>query len=301
MPRTQNYGQARLARIYPLYFVLTVALAVTYRAGLPPNEFNHDYALAVVANLFLVQAWGLTGSVIYPAWSISTELVAYLLFPVFLVMLTRWRFGPWISAVAAGATYVFLALSPTPHTYDLRHGPLDISWVGSWEPVLRCCAGFLLGMATYRLLRDPGTARRLQQLPLATLAALVMLLSFLIHGADIVFVTAAPLLVAGLATGRDITARFLAWTPVYLLGEWSYAIYLLHCQAGLFFYGANGLLGHFLPHEIAVYGTPFLALGALIGASWLTFEFFEKPARRALRRLDSRRKLVVIGADSAAP
>ena len=303
-PSPRHYASfllARFARIYPLYVVVTIVLVLTQRTGLPPDALHHGYTIAIVSNLALVQAWGLTGSVIYPAWSISTEVMAYLLFPLFLVLVRRWRFGCNVAVVISASLYLVMTLVPTPHAADLRHGPLDISWVGSWWPVLRCCAGFLMGVTTYQILHKAALGKRILRLPSTTFTATLMTIAFFVHGWDLLFVAATPFLIAGLATGKDATNRVLAWTPIFMLGEWSYAIYLLHCQYGLFLFGANGLLGHFFPHAIAVAATPILALSALIVAAWLTFEFFEKPARRLLRKLDRKRIAVAVAAEPAAP
>jgi len=90
-PRTGGGGVAflqflgrRLGRVYPLYLTVTLA----YLALAPPG-WNR---MAVLANLGMVQAWGLADSIGGPAWLISTEFAAYVAFPV-LLLLTAAR-GP---------------------------------------------------------------------------------------------------------------------------------------------------------------------------------------------------------------
>jgi peptidoglycan/LPS O-acetylase OafA/YrhL len=84
------FWRARFARIYPLH-AATLATLVLIResaslAGLGRADvlYGKDTLPALVSNALLVQSWELHGRLTWnvPAWSISTEAAAYLLFPV---------------------------------------------------------------------------------------------------------------------------------------------------------------------------------------------------------------------------
>src|SRR6266851_7441479 len=72
----------RFGRIYPLYFVMTCAIAVTIIAGWSRAFPIPNLGPIFLANIALIQAWLSITSIDTPAWSISTEFAAYLLFPV---------------------------------------------------------------------------------------------------------------------------------------------------------------------------------------------------------------------------
>lgn len=88
-----TYGtflQARIARVYPLHLVTLLATAAFAAWGyteLPPTDGAYTFLL----NVMMVQSWGFTPFVSWnqPAWSISHEFFAYLLFPVFISPLMR--------------------------------------------------------------------------------------------------------------------------------------------------------------------------------------------------------------------
>ena len=92
---TGDFLFRRFARIYPLHllilggFALYAGGAILFGsatlAGQDPGYF--------LASLFLVQNWGFTDALRWnvPAWSISTEALAYLLFPVLVRLLPAIR------------------------------------------------------------------------------------------------------------------------------------------------------------------------------------------------------------------
>lgn len=98
----------RFARVYPLYFVITLLTFAIAKAGIGgPYRWR-----TLASNLPLIQQLGLGMydptlgvSIVGPAWSISTELGAYLSFPLLF------RLG---MARAKGALPP-LALSASPH------------------------------------------------------------------------------------------------------------------------------------------------------------------------------------------
>src|SRR6516164_1868697 len=101
--RYRKFLFARIARLYPLHlFVLSLFVATeiadravhyaeTGELELVPLEGAQSFT-ALVANLFMLQ--GLKASQLswnYPAWSISVEFMAYLVFPFALPLIWRAR------------------------------------------------------------------------------------------------------------------------------------------------------------------------------------------------------------------
>jgi peptidoglycan/LPS O-acetylase OafA/YrhL len=84
------------------------------------------------------------------AWSLSAEWALYLAFPILagLALFARGSTAAllvMISAAAAGLTVCFTRLDGEVH-----RGPLDAYDGATWEPLLRCLAGFLIGLLSYR-------------------------------------------------------------------------------------------------------------------------------------------------------
>ena len=266
----------RFARVWPLHgavlggfagFALLLGLTGRDTAGFPWAELP--------LHLLLVQNWGLLPELAWnhPAWSISTELAAYLLFPV-LVGLGQWeRLPSWALLGIASA------LALTIHLLFAWHGEATlgarIEQLGLW----RCLAGFAMGMVLSILWqRWQGSRQAAQSAGLA--CALVLALAGVLALPETAFVPAAfftGLLALGLARGAVV--RFFGGRLLTYLGEISYSTYLAHF--GLFivfkllFVGASLQLGwgQFLG---------FLAL--VLAASMALYHGLEKPVQRWLNR-----------------
>ncbi len=94
---------------------------------------------------------GATESLDVPAWSISAEWAAYLLFPVMLVpCLFRRPSWAWTSAAACVAAMAALCMLPQSWGHRLTQAALiDLSASRSAVPVLRCLSEFSLGLLAF--------------------------------------------------------------------------------------------------------------------------------------------------------
>ena len=224
----------RIARIYPLHFVLLMAmgafaLAVAWKTGAPPTESPPDL---FVPNLLLVQTWGFVDQLSWnvPAWSISTELFAYLLFPL-IPLVVRWERWPiWALAGALGGIAVGLHLAFAA----AGHAALgdDIPHMG----LLRCVTQFAIGTglcALFLRLRaaPPGLA--------AGLIGAAVVLTVGVTAAGWTETLAIPLLwmalVLGIALWPANWPHPLATRPLVYLGDISYSTYLVHYFAFILF------------------------------------------------------------------
>lgn len=113
----RGFWGRRLARIYPVHFVVIVILALLLIAGMAvgfnprdPERFGTD---ELIRNLLLVQGWGASDRWAwnYPSWSISTEWAGYLAFPALWFGLRRLD-GKAAAALLVGLL-VLLALVET--------------------------------------------------------------------------------------------------------------------------------------------------------------------------------------------
>jgi peptidoglycan/LPS O-acetylase OafA/YrhL len=231
-PRAR-FWLGRVRRIAPAYF-LAYALALTWMAlhgGTNP--------LAALATLGLVQAWWapLARVVNSPAWSLSVEVFFYATFPVLAPPVYRWAQKRPAAVVAA----LLLACLPGPLICGLLSAadPAGVSelWQGTALNLpLFHLPSFLMGVATAAAYRaSPRSTARWatpgEILPtLGALCCLVLISGTLLGPVVRDGALLAPwfaLLVLRLARGRGLVARVLALPAMVMLGEASYALYIL--------------------------------------------------------------------------
>lgn len=287
----------RVARLYPLYLaILAARVAYTLIAHgnfSPPGDFasvitTHP-ARDLIANLFLVQSWGLATSIVGTAWSVSTEMAAYLLFPMLatVTLFQGWR-PALVAALAALALIGGVAmLNQMDGAY--HSGPLDAYDGTRWAPLMRCLGGFILGLLVFRAGQSRAIAGFMARgwVSLALVALFGGLLAAGVH--DLIVVALFPPLVLALAQDRGPVARGLSGALILRLGALSYAIYLLHplLEAPHRDFVLWLRLHHVLP--LVAHGIAGLAVViTLYAASSLAFEWIERPGRRLVRALELR-------------
>lgn len=266
----------RVARVWPLHlFILALfvvyAMAVAARGG-----DTSAYPLAELPlHVFLMQCWGFTGELAWndPAWSISTELAAYLVFP-FMVWGLRWeRFATVLLLGACGLFGAALFALFASHGLDSLGA--EITRLGLWRCLLQFAVGTVL-CVLWRRWREVRLAG-----PCAALASAGTLAAGIGIGLpETAFAPAcfaAGLLALALDTSRF--SRVLGRGFVLYLGEISYSTYLAHF--GLFILFKLAFVDASL--QIGWAGLAgFLAM--VFAASAILYHGVEKPAQRWLNR-----------------
>lgn len=214
----------RIARIWPLHAAILAAFVGLALLFLLTGRDVAGYPFAQLPlHVLLIQNWGITSELAWnhPAWSISTEMAAYLLFPL-VVRCVRWERLPLAAqlALAAGllaALYLLFAL----HGEKGLGG--EIPRLGLW----RCLIEFSLGNLVCMLWRRWRGRRHAA--PCAAGVCLAALAGWLLTGAEAAF---APLCfcagILALALDRGGIARALSTRAMVYLGEISYSTYLAH-------------------------------------------------------------------------
>jgi peptidoglycan/LPS O-acetylase OafA/YrhL len=166
---------------------------------------------------------------------------------------------------------------------DGRVGPLDVHDCTTPLPLLRCLAGFTLGLLIFPVARSPAV-RRWAARPGASapvLAAIVVLL--MLPGTDLLAVLLFPMLVLTLSMDRGRFARLMGSPVLHVLGLLSYSLYLLHFR---FIWGERVLRDR-LPANWSDDMRQLIAFvvvfALLLGCSGLTYLWVEKPCRALLR------------------
>lgn len=293
----------RLARVWPVYLV-TLHLAALwiiftlYVGHVPSKAVDQLTAVSYVRQLVLVQLWFQPyfdgSSWDGPAWSISAEWLAYLLFaPLVLVIFrishaTRARSMMWL-AVAASLPPVLLLLSS---------GQFYTPW--SWLPriVMQFTAGALVAAAVGRL-RPSDRARTYAGYVSVLLICAIVGLMYVLDAhplpdvtdsgglVDVLFVP----LVMTLAIGTGSLPGVLSTRPMIFGGQVSFCLYMVHelvhtvwgWSAEQFRLTLAGPAGKFV-----VLGLLAIALGAAI----LLYRVVEEPARQWMRKMMEARRPV---------
>ena len=282
-----KYIRARLARVYPLHIItliLTIVLVVSQHFKW--DEFFNPRAIPT--HVLMLQSFGLHSIYTWnvPAWSISAEFAAYMIFPVFAFVLYRSKIiTPLIISTLIIFIYCLLAfkLSKSNGTTGLYN--LDQTYDYGY---LRGIAGFLAGGMIYQLYLKKIFYFLKADATLIILSAL--LLACLHFGVtDLVFIPVFLLLVLSTAynTGRVkqfLSNRFLQW-----LGDISYSVYLLQFPLMLLVIGSlpyfgiswNGPYSLHIPYwQAAICCILFLTV--LLGISALSYHYIERPFRNLI-------------------
>ena len=268
----------RIARLWPLHAAVLCALLAAHAA----SGLWRVWPRLIAANALLVQAWGLSVSLNVPSWSISTEFAAYLLFPLLSAVAVRGGPAPRLAALLVAAVTLAAVVHLAPEGGAERHGQLDIYANYSVLPLLRCLAGFTVGLLAY------GAAGAWPFRPWHAACASAALLAGLAAGLDdLALYPLLPVLVAALASGRGGIARWLAGPPLHWLGRVSYALYLVHVPV---LDAVRAVAGERWPALRAGWpGASLIGLLALsLGVAWLAHRAVEIPGRRGLRALAAR-------------
>jgi peptidoglycan/LPS O-acetylase OafA/YrhL len=213
-----------------------------------------------------------------PAWSISLEFLAYLLFP--LVFPTLWRSGAAAKSGIAGVLLVVLGW------LAYRTGDDFNQWNGL-DAIMRCLPEFLIGALLYSVYRS-----RVLAFVLATDAALLLVMVLLcgllqFAAPDFTIILLFVLVILTSVGNQGQLGLVLNSAPFLWLGNISYSLYLIHwfvlfvateaMRAGL---GSD--IARLPPNLSLLLMTAMLAVSLALAS--LSYPFVEVVARRWLRR-----------------
>ena len=224
---TRRFWWKRVARVYPLHLVMlgsAIALASLLLATGRADPAAFPLA-ELPLHLLLLQNWGFTDQLSWntPAWSISAEAGAYLLFPLFAAAIDWRRLST--AVMLAGIALPLLLL----HLVMTRAGAPTLGWNIAQFGLLRCFCEFAAGTGVAALWQR---WRGRPTLPAAIGAGLAVI-GITLSATHIVPETlaipasfAAALLVVALTAGGAHNP--LEWASLHYLGRISYATYLGH-------------------------------------------------------------------------
>lgn len=264
----------RFSRLYPIHlltlFIVAVLVNLYYRSfnTYPLYKYNDSYHL--VLNMFFLHRgfFDKGHSFNGPAWSLSIEVIMYVIFFCQAKLLR----GIWSSVVLAAIGFVFYR-SPIQWTFLLN---VDVG---------RGLMGFFSGCLIYEILIKD--ARRLFIIGVPIISVLLFTVYFImikqfvkvpIHVQLIgILATIIPLLHHSELIQRLSKARVFQY-----LGDISLAVYMIHVPIQfciLYYYRFS--------NQIIPYSSPFFFVSyglAVITAGFVLHYYFEKPMQRAIRK-----------------
>jgi peptidoglycan/LPS O-acetylase OafA/YrhL len=270
---------ARLARVYPLHILTTLAVIAIWLLGHHLGTQFDESAFVLwhlPFHITLTHAWGFLQSDgwNFPSWSISAEWFAYLTFPVSFYFVSRFRKAPINGLIAVLGVFVAASIVLSANEIVLT----DMTWQGA---ELRIMISFIGGAMLWQLGRNLETT--------AQIATIGVYVSTLWLGVSCVF-THSPLLIW---PGLMALVFFLAETAKHpnntlignkiwvYLGEISFAMYMVHLPVDIVYYQVvEKLIGS--PGKYAA----IIAIGAFVSVMLVaaaTHAIFEKPIRDFMR------------------
>lgn len=225
--RIASFWWRRIIRIYPLHLLVLLAmigwsvlmsLYLSFTGKSAPDIWSGDSLTMLAAQFLLVNAslpppnsWNI------PSWSISAEMVAYLIFPLLVLAFAK---GRWRATVALAIGCVAIYSSGS---FDLT---LDIT--GGIGAVLRCLAGFALGFILYSH-RSVFASIADPVLSVGQLIAVgLIMVAMMLPVSDLWVVPGFAFLVVLTCHDCGLVARVLGAPLMVWLGNISYAVYIVH-------------------------------------------------------------------------
>lgn len=279
-----TYLYRRVVRIFPLHLMVGVAFLayLALRGDLPPSR-------AVFFNFTLLHSWIADPLVHYslngPSWSLSDELFFYALFPLLVKLdqrILQWLFGVGLTVIVAGACFAALHVN--------GYSPF-IDWLFYVFPVTRLFE-FIAGILLYRAWQAGIGRSWATSASELLLVALVLTIMFsvewfavpVVFRYQLAFLPPMAALVLIFAYGGGALSHLLRNSTLQLLGEASFALYLIHRPMITF---VERWAGRGTASDVA------LALAILVLANLaavFTFVLLDQPVQRWLRRRKSPRE-----------
>ena len=259
----------RATRIIPLYWIVTLAIAVI-ATSMPGSFPNADVsANHVLKSLFFyphVDRSGLMAPLLIPGWTLNYEMFFYVVFALTLFLPLRLRLATLVAILGTCVALGFV-IRPTVPIWSVYTNPL----------LLEFLAGTLLGKA--------WTSLRFSNRPIGLLAmafafAVLVIIDYAAIDVEQVRIVAwgipAVLIVAG-AICLERTLRYVS--VLKFVGDASYSVYLVH---GLAVSAAARLLA-----AVDVHSKPALFVAAVLfglGAGSICYMVLERPLLHLFHR-----------------
>jgi|688.fasta_scaffold411940_2 peptidoglycan/LPS O-acetylase OafA/YrhL len=273
-----NFIVMRLARIWPVHvFILLVFLllhSIQKMAGQTPSNPEQYTALGWISNFLMVHGWSLPINISWnvPAWSISCEWAAYLLFPFAIFILRKIPKAPR----RANIIVAIIALAFTMTLCQLLKADASARW-----GLIRIAGEFVAGCAICDIfLKKSSSTKYWNIITPALFVALFCFNSAIFPKLGLVSYFSIPILaliILGLAHQQCFISKFLSTKPMLYGGYISYSVYMVHSLCLIIASRAYS----YLP----AYAIPFVSIIFILICASIIYKFVEEPSRLKMRKL----------------
>lgn len=308
-----QFALLRISRLYPLHLATLLFVGMSQFwllcAGgsyfvYPTNDAKH-----FLLNLLFVSSWGFESSYSFngPIWSVSVEVLLYMIFFGFCRLLPIRAIG--LGLISVGGFIVYLEYNPA-----IGRGIISFFLGGcvyvAYQAIVNSRHARLTAILATALMVCAWTATLIVASPAAKFAIPDMTsplllwhlepsVKWVLQRASTVWpvLVLFPLTILSLALTE--TLRGTLGRRLSILGDISYSSYLLHFPLQILFFVVIEKMG-WAP---SVYYSPWfmgLFFAVLIATCLISYRFFEVPAQQFLRRSVRTRQLSARGAISRA-
>jgi peptidoglycan/LPS O-acetylase OafA/YrhL len=273
-----SFYERRARRILPALFVVLLFASIAAYRLLMPNEAR-DYGRSLIATLFFVSNIAFSREMGYfdgPAelkpllhtWSLAVEEQFYILYPLFLFLITRFFRKKYATAISSVLVVSFAYSVWRVHTEPATS--FYLATTRAWELLI----GGLLAIQTVPKLRGKFAANLVGFAGLGLIAYGVFAFSAAtpFPGARAIFpcLGAALIIYSGMEV-QTLLAKFLSLKPMVFVGLISYSLYLWHWVIIVY---TKQYFGHSLTGRESL-----VVIAASFVCSTLAWKYVENPFR----------------------
>jgi len=267
---------SRFARIYPAYvFSLFFMLIIWGAAHIFDHEFSNKENWTIDAffkNILMLQSWAFHDSGLWntPAWSVSAEILAYLIFPISTLF-----FRPSRLSILYFVTFTTL------YIFYFSNNEKDIaSSIQGVDAIVRVVLCFFAGVNLFFIFEK--LKEKIPKLDPLFMVFFIILYWSIGAPEEYSIVFFVPLI---LLCAKNSTGVFSQRVCIYF-GKISYSAYIIHFPIFLilrFVYQKS--LGVFPDHlGVLSFAFFFIFIGAAAAAGALLYHFVESPMRQLIMR-----------------
>ncbi len=279
----ETYWKARFVRLYPLYLIAFLLVCYYYidfvaRVKLPKT----------LANFFVLQAWfpDYSQSFNFPAWSITVEFFFYAVFPFF----AYWAYRQSTKKLIWVSLILWIVTQTVHQTLWSLYYPESDNFL-IYFPLFHLSSFVLGASAGIWFLREGREQKINPRMNLLILFGAVLLVCVYVivsrrvpqlpHGEQLMTGLLAPfltLVIIALALDKTRFSGFLSLPALILLGEISYALYILHIPVK---WNYERVLENLNYQDL--FGYTYLPL--MIGIAFIAHFYVDQPIRNWLKKI----------------